>query len=437
MNASTWQYNHEWTRDSAIVATGLAALGHFEVARAMLNRLMTHMVTDEGDAIDSGVRRPYTEVELDQNGFLLDAIAQYVDWTGDVDFVRLHWDRIVAVANFPLSADFERPGTVLRCNRREFWERHSGYGVEEGFELTHQVMVSHGLKCAAKLARLVERTEYVERWLEASAALADAILNDPEWGFVKDGKLMKRRGADGGFQETIRVPDPTGYPEGISILEEGPHLLDPDTSSVFPILTGLTEPKGAIATRTLEDMDTLWNQTWDTGGYPRYNVTSEPDAPGSWPFVCGYMARVLHEHGDDEKVWRVLRWLYGAPGSRSGAWFEFIAHRPRPVPPWPQVGVIPWAWAELGLFFVRHLLGVRPDGDRVSVRPRLLAGMDHVSADIRVGSGRIKLTVATAQSHEEVGVWLDGQKISDDPSGTAIDMPSGPVEIRVSVGGQQ
>jgi len=122
-------------------------------------------------------------------------------------------------------------------------------------------------------------------------------------------------------------------------------------------------------------------------------VSSEPDSPGAWPFASVFVARALVEAGDSARAWRILRWLATTDGSASGAWFEF--NGPRIAPPFPQVGIIPWTWAELVLLFIHHVLGVRPEADGIRVRPRLLAGMRGVDARIPVRDGWLHLELRT------------------------------------------
>ena len=52
------------------------------------------------------------------------------------------------------------------------------------------------------------------------------------------------------------------------------------------------------------------------------------------------------------QVWRVIRWLGLVPGAAAGSWFEFYG--PRVAPPFPQVGVVPWTWAEMMFLLVQQ-----------------------------------------------------------------------------------
>jgi len=142
MDGSIWQYNLEWVRDQACAATALVCLGAVELARTMIDRLLTEFVSDEGDCVDSGRRRAAADVELDQNGYLITALETYVNWTGDVDLLRRHWARVVALAEFPLRGEFRHAPSGLLHNRREYWERHDVHGIQDGLEMVHQLYVA-------------------------------------------------------------------------------------------------------------------------------------------------------------------------------------------------------------------------------------------------------------------------------------------------------
>ena len=56
-------------------------------------------------------------------------------------------------------------------------------------------------------------------------------------------------------------------------------------------------------------------------------------------------------------------------------------------------GILPWNAAEVGLFIVRHWLGVRFEGGRLVLRPALYPRTGPVSADLRFRKGRLKLEI--------------------------------------------
>ena len=391
MDAGIWQYNREWVRDQALVAVGFLVAGDRQGAACILRRLLREFVTDEGGTVDSSEVRGADEAELDQNGALLHALERYVRWTGDRSLIEDNWSRIEAVAEYPLRQEFAHAPSGLLFNSREFWERHRYHGVQPGLELAHQVLVSIGLSAAASLARLARQPERERRWTDAARRLRDATLAHPTCALVSNGALVKRKGLDGTVQDHIEPMPGSLMPPQAPLLRPGPHLLNPDTCTVLPIAMRFIAADSPLAARTLDAVEPLWNQAWPDGGYGRYNTTSEPDSPGGWPFASLFIARSAVELGRPDLMWRVLRWLNGVAGAPAGSWFEFYGERVSP--PFPQVGVVPWTWAELLALLVDHILGIRPEEEAVRVRPRLPPGLDQARARLQIGGTWVQLEV--------------------------------------------
>jgi hypothetical protein len=97
------------------------------------------------------------------------------------------------------------------------------------------------------------------------------------------------------------------------------------------------------------------------------------------------------EMGNFEKAWRVLKWLDGIPGSAAGSWFEFYGRRISP--PAPQVGIIPWTWAEIITLLVYHVLGVRPEADGLWFSPRILSGLKKIQGTLPLRGGALNLDI--------------------------------------------
>lgn len=391
MDGGPWGYCLEWVRDSCMAACGAALAGLPDLSAAILHRTITRNISENGAAVDSSIRRPPETIELDQNGQLLHTLYTHWVWTGDDSILRRHWPRIRATADFPLQPVFRDPQVGLVKNSREFWERSVSYGVLEGYELAAQVWNIEGWQRAAQIATHLGDSASANRWLEASRLMRESFLSHPRFSFVRDGRFTKRILASGAPQLTFTPPNREALPPGMPLRTESVSYCDPDSANVLPILFGIVDPSSGIARRTLESIETLWNQRWDIGGYGRYHVTSEPDSPGPWPFASLFIARAYLEAGDSAKVWRVLEWLASVPGGRTGTWFEYYG--PRPIPPLPPVAIIPWTWAEILTLTVHHLLGVRPDPQGVTIRPRLLDGLDHITARLRLNGHNLHLTL--------------------------------------------
>jgi hypothetical protein len=411
VDGSIWQYNREWVRDQAVIAQALALQGRTALAGRMLRRLLAVFVTADGATLDSSEVRGRDDVELDQNGILLHVLREYVEWTDDRAILNEYWPTIAALADYPLRPEFRHAPSGLLSGSREYWERHTAHGIEPGLEMIYQVAVALGLESAAALARLHGSARDATRWLEAASALRHAVLRDPVYGMHDHRGFIKRRRLDGSVQETMNPQSDAGLPPGVPLASPGEHRLNPDTCSVLPIAWGFVDPCSPLAAATLDSVEALWNQQWDDGGYGRYHVSSEPDSPGAWPFASIFVARANAEAGRSDAVWRVLRWLASTRGSLAGSWFEF--HGPRVSPPFPQVGVIPWTWAELTIFFVRHLLGVRPTADGIYVRPRLPAGLPRVEARIPIRTGWFYLDLTADPAADDDAAftipWTDGE----------------------------
>ncbi len=374
MDASLWQYNLEWVRDHCMNVFGLLAAGHHELARSVLQRVLEHLVREDGAPWDSSRPRPPELVELDQNGVLLTALHAYACWTGDWEFPRQWWRKIVAVAEYPFRFRAERAFLLHNC--REYWERMPLHGVRDGFELAYQVWMAVGWEAAARLAERLHDVRHAARWAQAAVRIRRALLLHPRYRLVANGSFIKRRLLSGEVQWELFPEDHPAIPPGVPLRTDERHWLNPDASSVLPIVVGLVPLGSPLVRRTLLSVEELWNQRWNGGGYGRYHVSSEPDSPGPWPLASLLIARAYAQVRDASHVWRVLSWLAALPQARSGAWFEFYG--PRPIPPCPQVGILLWNWAELLQLLVRHIAGVWAEDEALRFSPWLLDGVEEL-----------------------------------------------------------
>jgi len=410
MNASTWQYNLEWVRDASYVAIACLMAGHFETARRILSRLIDKFVDTDGSTIDSSRKRPLSEVELDQNGILLYAIWQYWHWTGDKKLIEKNWEKIKSLANFPLQDIYWDKESKLLKNCRESWERHEAFGVTNGYEITYQLFPILGLEKAAEMALELGEKELADKWQNACDELKNAFLYHPKFFMIHNGRFIKRRKESGEVHLCFEPPDKSKLNDGAPLKEEKINEIEPDSVQAYPIIFEMIDPKGEIATKTLEHIETIWNQRWDYGGYPRYNVSSEADVGGPWPLATMIIARAYLENGNSEKVLRILNWMYDQSPA-AGTWLEFIYYDFRPSPPMPPLGVIPWAWAEVTMFFVHHLLGIRPGKDNIIIRPRLLKLTNNVEAKIRTRDHFISLKISRQEKNEPSYAIVNQEKM--------------------------
>jgi len=393
-DSGIWMYNMEWVRDDIMVAIGMLQVGFVDEARSILVKILEKCVGPDGCLTESSRWSSTDYTELDQNGQLLYGIWQYACWTGDLALVKKYWKKIRLAGDYPLKSVFLDPRAGLIRNKREFWERNDSFGLEDGFELTYQFWVALGLSSCSELAAWVGDRNTADRWFKASQSLREHMLSDPTYRLIEEGHLIKRRTRDGRWQRTMIPPNRAAMPPGSPAATLAKPTCDPDTGNVYPIMFEMIDPKGGLSRNTLADLETLWNQRWDFGGYSRYNTDSEPDPPAPWPFASLFMARAYAEAGDSEKVWRVLRWLRTIHGGRSGGWFE--RYGPSITPPAPPVCIVGWTHAEITALIVHHLLGFRPGLHDLVIRPRLLDGLDRMSRTFAFRDMEVHLTVERA-----------------------------------------
>jgi len=69
------------------------------------------------------------------------------------------------------------------------------------------------------------------------------------------------------------------------------------------------------------------------------------------------------------------------------------------------------------------VLGVRPGEGSLSLRPRLLPGLDRMEADLPIRGGRLELSVRKARRGEEPGFRSGSRRIPYHRYGIGIELP--------------
>jgi hypothetical protein len=387
MDAGIFEYGAQWVRDGSNVALGLIQAGHFESARALLGFILSDLVSAGGTTVVSGgIDQPDRE-ELDQMGELIHALKAYRDWTGDTTLIVASRKKIVAMVERPLGPEF-RDSTGMVHNRREYWERT----FDDAYELAYQTFMVVGLREAADLSGLLAVPEKGKIWRHDADAIFHAMLGHPSLSLVDHGALTKRRNVNGSVADRIPGPQP-GLKTDAPYYTEAYHRLDPDASTALPILLHVIDPRSALAGRTLNILDQLWDARWSIGGYERYNSSSQQDQPGPWCFSTAFVARALQDAGLHEKSRRALRWLRGIQGGGAGAWYEEIPLTRSQI---PTAGIVPWASAEVIEFAITDWLGLRFEGNNLVIQPNLFPEDHGCRADLRFRSSRLRISVHRA-----------------------------------------
>ena len=410
MDAGIFEYGAQWVRDTSNTALGALHAGHFELARASLENILTKMIRDDGATMIAGAFDSPDLEQFDQMGELFHLLRCYRDWTGDDSLIRAHRDRLLTLVERPLQARF-RDETGMVHNRREFWER----AFDNAYELAYQTYVILGLREAAELAPQLGAVDRATRWRAEANRIERAMLGHPTRALIDGGRLVKRRNVTGAIADQLAafkgfLPDSPGS-------SEQHHRLLPDASMALPIALGIVDPHSALAGRTLDHLEELWNTRWSDGGYDRYHTSSQPDQPGPWTFATTFILRAQHDAGQYDRSRRSLEWLNTVQGGRAGAWFEAI---PSIRSQQRTSGILPWTSGEVALFVVRHYLGVRFEAGAPVIRPALYPGSPPLTADLRFRRGRLRLEIEG--SGPIVDARVDGQKLAVSPDG-AVRLP--------------
>jgi hypothetical protein len=370
-NSGIWQYGMEWGRDASMVVEGLVCSGQFEIARSVLQNILTKLTNDQGMVAEASRFRGGVNSELDSNGLVLRALHIYWHSTGDDSLIREHWKRIEAVAQYLLRSEFLDEDTGMLKSSRDIWERNEAMGIKYGYDVAHQTFGIVGLEAASALAQFIGEKEKKELWENAAKKMRTSFLFHSMHAMISDDRIIKRRLIDGQVQRKFLVDNSKESSEFFSkfVSEEmplgksGAHILEPDVSQCFPIIYGIVKADSETARLTMQELEKLWSQTWDGGGYGRYDFSGEPDSPGPWALATCFMAQAYFTMGENEKGVQALDWLISKAG-RGGAWFEFYGDRP--TPPLPPVGILPWAWAQ----FISMIVNTKIDSIEVTLRQR-------------------------------------------------------------------
>jgi hypothetical protein len=431
MDAGVWEYNMEWVIDHLWAAIGFLRSGFVDEARLLVESNLKHAIGFDGRTIESSRWFGYDYTELNQNGSLIHSLWEYVCWTGDFDLAKKYWNKIKLCAEFPLQdVFFDKPAKMVH-NKREFWERSDSHGIEDGFEMAYQFWIIMGLEKGAEIAKALKEHSTARKWRQIAGEMKESFLSDPTFKMIENGRLIKRRKRNGEWQKLSIPPNRSAMPPGSPLATDENPALDPDTVVAFPIIFGLIDPKSDLSLKTLEWVDTLWGQQWEGGGYSRYNTHSEPDPPSAWPFNSVMVARAHAEAGNDDKVWRVLDWLTKLPTGKSGSWFEHLGQSI--TPPAPPVGIVGWIWYEIMALYVHQIVGLRPELDKLVLRPRLLKGLDDIRSTHIVRN--VKVSIHIRRSKDNSVAIVNGKEKTIDNGSLSIPYPTKETTIEFTIAG--
>jgi hypothetical protein len=432
INSGILQYDTEWSRDVDFIAAAAVMNGQLDIARSIISYALENLTDDRGHcfcgAAWEGRDRDY---QIDTNGIRLWSLWLYLAWTGDDTVLRSHWSRVQALigAFFDATRWVGRVGMI--ASSRDCWERWKNCGLEPGFELHHQHWSTLGLEKASEMASLMGGAELASRCLRRSREIWSAVLDNPTYALVKAGHFIKRRSLDGTIPLTANAY--RGAKKG---------FLEPDTSELQPILSGLVDGSGALARATLARMKPLWNQDglWRFGGYTRYNITSDPDSSsGPWPGVTLMVARAALATRQWAVYERAIHWVANVarPTWTPFEHFDFAA-ADKTNRRWYRGGIIPWlSFAEPSLLVMHELLGFRASLQEVRISPNIPPKMKHLQAIVPYRGHRIRVDVVN-HGGACTAVTVDGMNHSEfDQRGAVFEPFTGDAAIRMTLGARR
>ena len=403
MDAGVFEYGNQWVRDGSNVARGLICSGAFESARALLDYILSDLVSEEGiTIIAGGIDEPDRE-QYDQMGVLMNSLKLYSDWTGDNSLLTTYSKKILTLIERPLNPAF-RDNSGMVHNRREFWERT----FSDAYELAYQTYMVQGLRDAASLSGILGVPEKADYWRKEADVFLNAMLHHPTLALVYNGAFIKRRNVTGEIAD-ITYGRQKAYMPDAPVETEFSHLLNPDATYALPVIFKLVDPKSDLAKKSLDKLESIWNSRWYGGGYERYHSSSQLDQPGPWTFGTAYIARAQHDAGLLERSRRSLQWLNDVQGGNAGAWFEEIPLTRSQI---PTSGIVPWTSAEVTSFVMLHWLGMSVDGDYIIFKPNLYPGTSDILADIRFRS--VRLNVSLLSEKGKILLKLNGKTYTPD-----------------------
>jgi hypothetical protein len=269
-------------RDALWTSYAINSYGDFGLTRQALEFLIRrqradgkimHEFSQTADLVD-WKSTPYFYAAADSTPLLVMAMEDYVNVSGDLEFLRTHWDAVSRAYDFTRAHDSDRDG---------IYENTEGTGWVESWPsgMPHQEIYLAALdqQCAASMARLAALFQGQELAAEAAAAKAQAE--------AIRGRLQSE------------YYDPEAHFYAFSRNRDGP--LD-RTATIYPAVAWWT---GRLTLPRADDMFSRWASSefstdWGTrdisGRTPFYDPISYHQG-SVWPLFTGWVALAEYRAG--------------------------------------------------------------------------------------------------------------------------------------------
>lgn len=393
------QYAWFFAGDGLIAVEGLLAAGRYERARDELafvaryqnktNGMIWHEMSTSAPLIDWEKRYPYMFVHVDITLQYLSTLSDYLQTTGDTDFLRANWPGVRAAWRYARS--LVDPGTGLPAIPA------GKQGQNEQAVLRDDVRLSLAwIEAARGFARLarIQGDATLAREGERAAERARVSMRGTYWD-EKDGFWFGGHTASG---EPVREQ----RPDAIGILSQDV----------------LTDAQAGLALDRLAgpDFQTDWGVRSLSADHPDY----DPNA---------YSAGAVWGLGSSEAA--IGFWKAHRPFTAWNAWHGLVAWADLDSPGrmhevvagdlfHPELESVPeQTWSSAGFLTaaVRGLLGLEVDGRarKVAFTPHLPADWSKVDVQrLRVGSSRLHLSLSQDEGAITLQIDNPGASVSID-----------------------
>jgi hypothetical protein len=155
-------YERSWARDGSMTSAALLTCGHPEEVKAWINWFGQHQFENGKIPCVVDKRGPDPVPEYDSNGEYIWAVANYVRYTHDQEFLKTHWPRVQKAVAYIQSLRAQRMTSEYASgSKRAFYGlvpesiSHEGYSAKPMHSYWDDFFVLLGLKEAAFLAKEV------------------------------------------------------------------------------------------------------------------------------------------------------------------------------------------------------------------------------------------------------------------------------------------
>lgn len=285
-------YERTWIRDGSLTSAALLALGHEAEVKDFIEWFGAYQYDNGKIPCCVDRRGPDPVAEHDSHGQYIWAVWRYFQFTGDSDFLRRAWPRVLKAAAY---IDFLR-------SQRTTMEYQSGEGVKAAcFGILPESISHEGY--SAKPMHSYWDSMFALRGLSDAVRIAEALGETADAARLKAQRDQFRDSLAASIRKAMAIKNIDYIP---GCVELGDFDSTSTTVALFPCQAQDALPEGALQ-RTFD-------KAWDNFSRRRSRETPwEAYTPYEWRQV-GAMVQL----GQRERALEMLAWYFG--GQRPAAW---------------------------------------------------------------------------------------------------------------------